>query len=89
MNTSSVVKAADIGTSAVHAQAGQVPASMLAKMGLSDMSTLSDAQGMHIRGMGTTITIVEIAVVVQGHATNHTPVIVQSVNIGTSSGHRH
>jgi len=39
--------------------------------------------------MGTTITVVEIAVVVQGHADNHTPVIVQTVNIGSSSGHHH
>ena len=42
-----------------------VPGDTLAAMGLSGMSTLTDAQGMHIRGMGTTIMIVQIAVVVQ------------------------
>jgi hypothetical protein len=34
------------------ADQGQVPASMLAQMGLSTMQPMSDVQGMTVRGMG-------------------------------------
>jgi hypothetical protein len=84
LNTSSV-KAADL--SPAHAQVGLVPSDPLAAMGLSGMPTLSDAQGMHIRGMGTKITVVQVAVVIQAFAFNRTPVVVQTVNIGSSGHH--
>jgi hypothetical protein len=75
-------KAADLSASPIQAQAGQVPTDTLAAMGLGGMITLSDADGMHIRGMGTKITIVQIGVVIQGFTYNKTPVLIQTVNFG-------
>ena len=48
-----VAAVAAIFAMATPAQAGDVPDSMLAQMGLSGMQRMSDAQGMKVRGQGT------------------------------------
>lgn len=45
--------AVNASTSAAADTNGQVPASMLASLGASQMQPMSDAQGMNIRGKGT------------------------------------